>query len=35
VTYFHAFLDTQRIADACRQMAEAGVEEAAAAPIVS
>ncbi|HEX6228705.1 MAG TPA: nuclear transport factor 2 family protein [Solirubrobacterales bacterium] len=35
VTHFHAYLDTQRIAEACRQMAEAGVEEAAAAPIAS
>lgn len=34
VTYFHAYLDTQLIADACHRMAEAGVEEAAAPPIV-
>ena len=32
-TYFHAYLDTQRVASACREMAERGVEEAAAAPI--
>jgi ketosteroid isomerase-like protein len=32
-TYFHAYLDTQRVAAACRTMAEAGVEEAAAEPI--
>jgi hypothetical protein len=34
VTYFHAYLDTQRIDRACREMAEAGVAEAAAGPIV-
>jgi ketosteroid isomerase-like protein len=34
VTCFHAYLDTQRIDRACREMAEAGVAEAAAAPIV-
>lgn len=34
VTYFHAYLDTQRIADACRRMAESGIEEAAAAPLL-
>lgn len=34
VVCFHAYLDTQRIADACSQMAEAGVDEAAAPPIV-
>lgn len=33
VTCLHAYLDTQRIANACRQMAEEGVAEAAAAPI--
>ena len=32
-TAFHAYLDTQRVAAACRTMAEAGVEEAAAPPI--
>lgn len=31
---FHAYLDTQAIADACRLMGEAGIEEAIAAPIV-
>jgi ketosteroid isomerase-like protein len=34
VTHFHAYLDTQRIAEACSEMAAAGIEEAAAAPIV-
>jgi ketosteroid isomerase-like protein len=34
VTYFHAYLDTQRIEWACREMAEAGIAEATAAPIV-
>lgn len=32
-TYFHAYLDTQRVAAACREMAQRGVEEAAAEPI--
>lgn len=32
-TGFHAYLDTERVAAACRDMAEHGVEEAAAAPI--
>jgi ketosteroid isomerase-like protein len=32
-TYFHAYLDTQRIADSCARMAAAGIEEAAAPPI--
>ncbi|HEV2815158.1 MAG TPA: nuclear transport factor 2 family protein [Solirubrobacteraceae bacterium] len=32
-TSFHAYLDTQRVAAACRAMAESGVEEAAAPPI--
>jgi ketosteroid isomerase-like protein len=30
---FHAYLDTQRIADACAEMAEAGIAEASAPPI--
>ena len=34
VVYFHAYEDGQKVADACRTMAEAGIEEAAAAPIV-
>ena len=34
VVYFHAYEDSQKVADACRQMADAGIEEAAAAPIV-
>lgn len=34
VVYFHAYLDTQLIDRACRAMAEAGIEEAAAAPIL-
>lgn len=33
VNYFHAYLDTQRVADACRVMAQAGIDEAAADPI--
>ena len=32
-TYFHAYLDTELIADACHEMARRGVEEAAAGPI--
>lgn len=34
VVYFHAYLDTQRIAAACREMAEAGIGEAAEPPII-
>lgn len=34
-TYIHAYLDTQRVVDACRTMAELGVEEAGAQPILS
>lgn len=34
VVYFHAYLDTQRIATACQAMAAAGITEAAAPPIV-
>ena len=34
VVYFHAYEDSQKVADACRLMADAGVREAAAAPIV-
>jgi ketosteroid isomerase-like protein len=34
VVYFHAYEDSQKVAEACRQMADAGIEEAAAAPIV-
>jgi ketosteroid isomerase-like protein len=33
--YIHAYLDTQRVADACDRMAAAGIDEAAAAPITS
>jgi ketosteroid isomerase-like protein len=33
-TYFHAYLDTQLIAESCARMASAGIEEAQAAPIV-
>jgi len=33
-TYFHAYLDTQRIARSCAEMTDAGIEEAAATPIV-
>ena len=35
VVYFHAYEDSQKVADACRVMADAGIEEAAAAPIVA
>jgi ketosteroid isomerase-like protein len=35
VAYFHAYEDSQKVADACRQMAVAGIAEAAAPPIVS
>jgi ketosteroid isomerase-like protein len=34
VAYFHAYLDTQTIERACREMAEAGIAEAAAEPIL-
>ncbi len=34
VMSFHAYLDTQRIAEACHEMAQQGVTEAAAAPIL-
>jgi ketosteroid isomerase-like protein len=33
--YVHAYEDSQKVADACRRMAAAGIEEAAAAPISS
>lgn len=33
VAYVHAYEDSQKVAAACRAMAEAGIEEAAAAPI--
>jgi ketosteroid isomerase-like protein len=33
VTHFHAYLDTQLVAEACRLMALAGIEEASADPI--
>ena len=32
-THFRAYLDTQRLAAACREMAEHGVDEAAARPV--
>jgi ketosteroid isomerase-like protein len=32
-TYFHAYLDTQRVAAACSEMAARGIEEASAPPI--
>lgn len=35
VVYFHAYLDTQLIERACREMATAGIDEAAAEPIVN
>jgi ketosteroid isomerase-like protein len=34
VAYFHAYEDSQKVADACREMADAGIDEARAAPIV-
>jgi ketosteroid isomerase-like protein len=34
VVYLHAYEDSQKVAEACRRMADAGIEEAAAAPIV-
>jgi ketosteroid isomerase-like protein len=34
VAYFHAYEDSQKVADACREMADAGIAEATAAPIV-
>jgi len=34
VVYFHAYEDSQKVADECRVMAEAGIEEAAAPAIV-
>jgi ketosteroid isomerase-like protein len=33
LVYIHAYLDSQKVADTCRRLAEKGVEEAAAAPI--
>jgi ketosteroid isomerase-like protein len=33
--YIHAYEDSQRVAEACRRMAEGGIGEAAAAPITS
>jgi ketosteroid isomerase-like protein len=35
VVYFHAYEDSQKVAEACRQMAATGITEAAAAPIAS
>ena len=35
VTGFHAYLNTQRIAEACEEMARHGIAEAAAGPITS
>jgi ketosteroid isomerase-like protein len=34
VTSLHAYLDTQRIGRSCAEMAAAGIEEAAATPII-
>ena len=34
MTAFHAYLDTQRIAAAGAEMAAAGIEEAAALPVI-
>ena len=34
VVYFHAYEDSQKVAHACQRMADAGIEEAAAAPII-
>ncbi len=33
-TYIHAYLDTEKVTEACERLAAAGVDEAAAAPIV-
>lgn len=33
IAYFHAYEDSQKVADACRRMAAAGIAEAAAPPI--
>ena len=33
LVHFHAYEDSQKVADACRRMAAEGIEEAAAAPI--
>lgn len=33
VVYFHAYEDSQKVAEACRHMASAGIAEAAADPI--
>jgi ketosteroid isomerase-like protein len=35
VAYFHAYEDSQKVAEACQQMAAAGIAEGAAPPIVS
>jgi ketosteroid isomerase-like protein len=32
-TYIHAYLDTEKVTEACRQLAAQGMEEAAAPPI--
>jgi ketosteroid isomerase-like protein len=32
-THIHEYLDSERVTDACRRMAAAGIEEGAAAPI--
>ena len=34
-TYIHAYLDTEKVTDMCRRLAEAGYEEASAPPITS
>ena len=34
VVYVHAYEDSQKVADACRRMADKGIQEGAAAPIV-
>jgi len=34
-TYIHAYLDTEKVTEACERMAAAGIEEAAAPPITS
>jgi ketosteroid isomerase-like protein len=33
VVYLHAYEDSQKVAEACREMAEAGIEEAGFPPI--
>jgi ketosteroid isomerase-like protein len=34
IVYLHAYEDSQKVADACRHMADAGIDEAGAPPIL-